>query len=103
MQVLRPISSGLHYLEGDDADASHLLPVYCTLHQNAQSPHADVADEFSGETLKAVAGMFEDRWLGKKGTLAEEKTENGSFCSFVPRAITRKPPPLARFRRAVVT
>ena len=67
MQVLRPISSGLHYLEGDDADASHVLPVYCTLHQNAQSPHADVTDEFSGETSKAVAGMFEDRWLGKKG------------------------------------
>ena len=26
-----------------------------------------MTDEFSGETLKAVAGMFEDRWLGKKG------------------------------------
>ena len=67
VQVLRPISSGLHYLEGDDVDASHVLPVYCTLHQNAQSPHADVTDELSGETLKAVADMFEDRWLGKKG------------------------------------
>ena len=36
------------------------------------------------------------------GTLAE-KTGNGGFCSFVPRAITHKPPPLARFRRAVAT
>ena len=31
------------------------------------------------------------------------KKENGGFCSFVPRAITHKPPPLARFRRAVAT
>ena len=37
------------------------------------------------------------------GTLAEKRGENGGFCSFVPRAITRKPPPLARFRRAVAT
>ena len=30
-----------------------------------------------------------------------QKKENGGFCSFVPRAIAHKPPPLARFRRVV--
>ena len=67
MQILRPISSALHYLEGDDVDASHVLPLYCILHQNAQSPHDDVTDEFDTETVKLVADMFVDRWLGKKG------------------------------------
>ena len=67
VQILRPISSALHYLEGDDADASHVLPLYCILHQNAQSPHDDVTDEFDTETVKLVADMFVDRWLGKKG------------------------------------
>ena len=30
VQILRPISSALHYLEGGDVDASHVLPLYCT-------------------------------------------------------------------------
>ena len=67
VKVMRPISSALHYLEGDDVDASHVLPVYAMLHQCAQKPDADVTDEFSPETLKGVADLFKDRWLGCRG------------------------------------
>ena len=62
--VMRPISSGLHYLEGDHVDASHILPVYALLHQSAQSPCDDVTDTFSQETIDAIASLFKDRWNG---------------------------------------
>ena len=61
---MRPISSGLHYLEGDHVDASHILPVYALLHQSAQSPCGDVSDTFSQETIDAIASLFKDRWNG---------------------------------------
>ena len=63
--VMRPISPGLHYLEGDHVGASHILPVYALLHQSAQSPCDDVNDTFSQETINAIASLFKGRcWNG---------------------------------------
>ena len=64
VDVMRPISSGLHYLEGDDVPSSHVLPVYGLLHQSAQKPGDNVTDEFSTETINAIAQLFKDRWNG---------------------------------------
>ena len=65
--VMRPVSTALHYLEGDDVDASHVLPIYTVLHQNAQFPSADIKDELDQTTLDAVTQSYVDRWLGCKG------------------------------------
>ena len=62
--VMRPISAGLHYLEGDDVETSHVLPVYALLHQCSQSPGNDVTEVFSSETIAAVTGLFKERWNG---------------------------------------
>ena len=62
--VMRPISAGLHYLEGDDVETSHVLPVYALLHQCSQSPGDDVTEVFSPETIAAVTGLFKERWNG---------------------------------------
>ena len=62
--VLRPISSSLHYLEGDSVPPSHVLPVFVLSHQNAQHPPAEVSEQFESSTTDAVAKCFKDRWLG---------------------------------------
>ena len=62
--VMRPISSVLHYLEGSDVDASHVLPLYVLLHQQAQSPCDDVKEELTPEAIATIAGLFKDRWNG---------------------------------------
>ena len=62
--IMRPISAGLHYLEGDDVESSHVLPVYALLHQSSQSPGDDVTEVFSSETIASVTSLFKDRWSG---------------------------------------
>ena len=63
--VLRPISSSLHYLEGDSVPPSHVLPIFVLSHHNAKHPPTEVTEQFDSATIDAVAKCFQDRWLGE--------------------------------------
>lgn len=62
--VMQPVSSALHYLEGDDVESSHVAPVFVVLDQQNKSPVAEVTDVFDESTLDSIKSAFSDRWNG---------------------------------------
>ena len=63
--VMQPISTALHYLEGDSADSSHVMAVFVVADQNAKHPPVEVTEAFDEDTLDAIKTCFSDRWNGK--------------------------------------
>ena len=71
-------------------------------HRNIEELHKNTIDRLQAQQPKnhtqKVPYAFE-----KAPWYTGRKNINGGFCSFIPRAITHNPPPLARFRRAMAT
>ena len=65
VSLMQPISTSLHYLEGDDVDCSHVMAVYVVADQNAKTPTPEIVDAFSSETADAVKACFAVRWNGQ--------------------------------------
>ncbi|KAK3282159.1 hypothetical protein CYMTET_10088 [Cymbomonas tetramitiformis] len=62
--ILEPLSSMLHYLEGDSVPPSHLLPLYCLYFQFVNELPLAVTTQLEKETVKSVQQFVKDRWLG---------------------------------------
>ena len=64
VELMSPISSALHYLEGDNVDSSHVMAVFVTADQNAKQPSENMKDAFDADTLDSITSAFSDRWNG---------------------------------------
>ena len=62
--ILLPLTSILHFLEGDTIAPSFILPLYASYYYFAQQLEGDDEVELDEGTVDAVAAVIKQRWLG---------------------------------------
>ncbi|KAK3253561.1 hypothetical protein CYMTET_37194 [Cymbomonas tetramitiformis] len=62
--LLRPISSALHFLEGGSIPPSYILPVYCMLYWHLVNPPSQSKDILDVDSLDCLKRIGRERWLG---------------------------------------
>jgi hypothetical protein len=67
-ELLECFSQVLHYVEGDSAPPSHVLPLYQSLFDYVNAVPDVIKNVLDKETLEKVVGVVEDRWIGIKGS-----------------------------------
>ncbi|KAK3275726.1 hypothetical protein CYMTET_16163 [Cymbomonas tetramitiformis] len=62
---LEPLSSMLHYIEGDSVPPTHMLPLFVMFHKFVGSDlPLSVSTQVSRDTLNDIREMVKERWLG---------------------------------------
>jgi hypothetical protein len=64
VELLRPISLALHYMEGDSVPASFIIPLYCVLATQMSMLPQSVVEHIPGETIAEAKAAVQLRWLG---------------------------------------
>ncbi|KAK3244258.1 hypothetical protein CYMTET_6821 [Cymbomonas tetramitiformis] len=63
-RVLQPLSTMLHYLEGDSVPPSHLLPLYCIYFQTLNNLPLSVTMLLDADDIRSIKELAKERWLG---------------------------------------
>lgn len=90
MMIFGPLSSMLHYLEGDRIMPSVVLPLFYLYYIDMQHLDTDITSALNSETIAAIPPVIARRWLGTTGARALVGLRNPLHCfAFLVDVYTR--------------